>query len=1036
MLLKMLRGTSVSVLLVLMSANAETNLSGTGVIGDVEYGVGNWPAYFNNKDFNDLGNHRAVIQVDKAAPAVAVHIPWRRRDDAPEQKDVIVVAAKDGSRIQNRLITNVSRESGEIVFEPSAGAGTYYAYFFPLIIPDTFYKEGFNVDNHFPQTRYLPPGNTASEKWVKAVAKKSAHLPKAKVVSIESRTEFDSFYPMEVIATQAETERLKNAAEKNPMLLFPESRRFPIRMTEDLPYRWIEAEPSNRFEGEACRNEYFAFQVGVYALKNITGLSASFTDLVGTRGKRIPATALTCFNNGGTDWLGREFSKAVDIPASRVQTLWFGVDVPEEIPPGTYRGTVTLSANDGVKEKIALTIHVKAELLADRGDSEIWRHSRLRWLNSTIGLDTDLVAPFTAIQYTNQTLSIFGRSMTLNDLGMPSSVKSFIDMSEIKKEGREVLAAPIRFEALVGDEALAFKSDGLKRKELTAGKLDLSASGKWQGGTWETDVSVEMDGYMRYRITLKADRNTQLTGAKLVIPFVEEVARYSKLSRAKGGFRSSGAKKASLNKGLFYNFAWVGDYNAGIACRPKNDADEWNGDNKTKGNTPVARVWGNNGAGEYRVEERDDVVYLIVDSGNHTLEKGGEIHFNFALFITPFKPIRADHWDFRYYHTLHGSTPKLEKAVAGHARYITAHHGSTQNPNINYPFLNADALRETTQAANKAGLGQKIYYTVRELSVYTPELWALRSLGDEVLMPGEGFRELLNRPEEFKKSHYNRSGFPWSCEHLESNYINRWHTFVDGDRNDYDASISVQGLSRWHNYYIEGLKWLIDNTGISGIYLDGVGYDREIMKRLRKTLIRNNPEGLIDYHSSSLMPILEHMPYLDSVWIGEGADYSRDEGYWLVEVSGIPFGLSGETLKNDASPHRAMLYGMARRYGWCGGDPTRIWQWWDEFGIKESQMLGFWSSACPAATDHPDIKATAYVKKGQSAAIAVASWAENPEEIHLDLDWEALGLDQKSVRISIPEIKGFQEGAASVSLKDSIRINPDEGVIIVVESTR
>lgn len=1006
---------------------------GTGEADGVEYGVGNWPAYIDNTIFCELGNHRAVIQVDQVADAVSIHIPWRRRDDAPEQKDVVIIAAADHSQVTNRLVLQSSRESGDFVFEPTAGPGTYYAYYFPHRTPDSFYKKGFNVDIHFPQTEYFPPRNTASSEWVKAYNANKDSIPNAHLVCLESRTAFDSFYPMEVIATPAEVELLVASASGQPMLLFPENRKFPIRMTEDLPFRWVEKGPSSQFIGKASPNEYYAFQIGVYALRDLTGLTAAFSDLTDESGAVIPAAALTCFNNGGTDWLGRPFSKTVDVLASHVQALWFGVDIANDTPAGTYRGTVTLSAQNEITNAVELVLHINGQPLADRGDSEIWRHSRLRWLNSNLGIDEELVAPFTPVEYHNQTISILGRTITLNDLGLPTSVKSFFEISELKEEGREVLAAPIHFTAEINGAQLAMVSSGLKVLHHSQGKLDIQSTGDWAHGTWVTDVSAEMDGYLRYRITFKAEQDCRMDGAKLVIPVKEQVARYSKLAKTLGGARVSSPTTASLDGGLFYNLAWMGDYNAGIACRPKNDEDEWNGDNKTKSQVPIAQVWSNNKTGEYRIVETNDTVSLIVDSGTHTLTKGSSIHFNFALFVTPFKPVRADHWDFRYYHTLHGTTPKLETAIEGRARYITSHHGSSQNPNINYPFLNADELRRTSEAARKAGLGQKIYYTVRELSVYAPELWALRSLGDEIIMPGNGYRELSKKPAEFLKSHFNRSGFPWSCEHLVSNYINRWHTYVDGDKNHTDASISVQGLSRWHNYYIEGLKWLIENTGISGIYLDGIGYDRAIMKRVRKTLTRSNPASLIDYHSSELIPVLEHMPYLDSVWIGEGADYSKGPDYWLVEVSGIPFGLSGETLKEDASPYRAMLYGMARRYGWIDGDPTAIWKWWDEFDIQSSRMVGFWDLQCPVKTSHSDIQATAYVKQGKAVAIVIASWAETPEAITLSIQWEALGLNPDNVHLFRPEIKGFQDGAASISLDQPIMVDPDKGVIITIE---
>jgi len=84
----------------------------------MKYGIGDWPEKY--------GNHRAVVTVDAAAEAVWVHLPWRRRDASPERKAVWVVAAANDERVQNVVCPTVSREVGDVVFEPVAGAGTYY----------------------------------------------------------------------------------------------------------------------------------------------------------------------------------------------------------------------------------------------------------------------------------------------------------------------------------------------------------------------------------------------------------------------------------------------------------------------------------------------------------------------------------------------------------------------------------------------------------------------------------------------------------------------------------------------------------------------------------------------------------------------------------------------------------------------------------------------------------------------------------------------------------------------------------------------
>ena len=160
------------------------------------------------------------------------------------------------------------------------------------------------------------------------------------------------------------------------------------------------------------------------------------------------------------------------------------------------------------------------------------------------------------------------------------------------------------------------------------------------------------------------------------------------------------------------------------------------------------------------------------------------------------------------------------------------------------------------------GLKVKIYYTVRELSNRAPELFALRSLGDEILSKGPG------------------GGFSWLQEHLGSDYIAAW--FVPELK---DAAVINTGVSRWHNYYVEGLAWLAKNVGIDGLYIDDVAFDRTTMKRVRKVLDLGRPGALIDLHSanqynprdgfaSSANLYLEHFPFLNRLWFGEYFDYN------------------------------------------------------------------------------------------------------------------------------------------------------------------
>ncbi len=403
--------------------------------------------------------------------------------------------------------------------------------------------------------------------------------------------------------------------------------------------------------------------------------------------------------------------------------------------------------------------------------------------------------------------------------------------------------------------------------------------------------------------------------------------------------------------------------------------------------------------------------------------------------VTPVKSLNPAHWNWRYWHAY----SPVEEVARNGAKIINLHHANELNPYINYPFLALNKLKPYVEAAHRLGIKVKLYYTIRELSNHAVELWALRSLGDEVYRDGPGFRLADQFVSQSADQGDHTTGNAWLCEHLITDYVPAWHhRFGPGD---WDAAIATTGLSRWHNYYLEGMAWLINSVGVDGIYLDGIGYDREIMKRLRKVMNRARPGCLIDFHCGNhYLPQyglnnianqhLEHLPYIDSLWLGEGFNYNESPEYWLVELSGIPFGLFGEML-GVGNPWRGMLYGQSNRLPYGGGDPRHLWKVWDQFGIQDAHMLGYWTTACPVKTDRADVLATAYVKPGKML-IALASWAKETTAVHLRYDWSALGLDPSRASLRAPAIPGFQEEREFKS-DAAIAVPPGRGWLILLQ---
>jgi hypothetical protein len=1012
---------------------ADTTAEATYETNEIPYTTGSW-------DASSLGNHRVVIEVAEknGAAAVALHIPWRRRDLEPGKKNIIIIDAQTGQRIHNLFRLEINREYGDLVFEPRSFPGDYYIYYLPY---------SASGSANYPKIQFQAPEQTADSEWLKKLqltsftsAKETWNkLSRARVKEFQAIDQFNSFYPMEVIATKKEVDDLLAKYPDKNYFLFPEDRTNPIRMTDDLPYKWIKTGPQNSFKGKAGQGEYYVFQVGVYAAKaDIPDLEIEVSILKNKQNSLgIPPNAMTCFNFGGIDWVGNPLNKKCPVSQGKIQALWFGLEIPEEMSPGEYAGTISIIPHlDDVEifppEILNLELTVTDEKFPDYGDSEPWRLSHLRWLNSTLGQGFGLVAPFTEMTIEKSDkghiVGCLGRTATIGAAGFPVNITSRFNprvTQIIDGPGKEILAAPINLAIedakgeLISLEPTA-KDAAVVMQQPGAIAWSANSSGVSGALLMNCTAIMEMDGFCEFHVTMRTTQDMEVKDIRLEIPLVREVARYMMGLGLKGGYRPASYEwKWDIQKNQ--DGAWLGDVNAGLqySLRDTNYTRPLNTNfyNLKPLNMPVS--WYNDGKGGTRFNENNETVLITAYSGQRTLKAGEDLHFNFTLLITPFKTLdTAGQWKDRYYHRFES----LDKIAAAGANTVNVHHATDINPFINYPFMRPKEMKAYIDEAHQKNMKVKIYYTVRELSNIAPELFMLRSLGDEVLAPGPG------------------GGFAWLQEHLGGNYIPGW--LVPGLK---DAALINSGVSRWHNYYVEGLNWLFENVGIDGLYIDDVAFDRSIMKRVRKLMDYKRPGSLIDLHSAnqynprdgftnSANLYLEHFPYLNRLWFGEYFDYNASPDFWLIEISGIPYGLMGEMLQDGGNPWRGMVYGMTNRMPWSG-DPSPLWKAWDEFGIQESQMIGYWNPDCPVKTNDRDVLATTYVIKGKHTMVAIGSWAKKDVKCTLSIDWNAIGLNADKARITAPAIKNFQPAAVFTPNK-AIPVPKGKGWLLIIDEIK
>ena len=968
-----------------------------------------------------LGNHRAVVRVAETGGVARALLTWRRVDPQPEIKRVLVKHAATGAEAAHVVARNVTAESGEVFFSPSAGAGEYFLYYLP-------YRErkGSSEGRHQPKWNdYFPPDYADGETWLRGgdapAAVPSPRLTDAEVLRFESRTPFEAWTPTGLRATAEETAAVRRAHPENPVV-FTEDRVNPIHPASWLPAKWAKGtEARDTFAGTALKDEYYVWQIALWTPGGaLEGVKVTFSDLVpdtlsaaatavpgDSRPPTLPAASLTCFNTEGVNWDGEPMDIKLDVPANRVQPLWCGVMIPPDAVPGVYRGTATVTAEGMSPRKIALAITVTDGTAHDHGDGELWRHSRLRWLNSRIGAGDTPTKPYKAMVFNPETRMAVAseKTVTLAENGLPAS---------IRVNEREVLKSPMQFVVETTKGKTAAAAGDFKTGSVAGGHAEWTVRHKTEGVTFTVKGRMEFDGHVRYAVEVAADEGVKVKDVRLVTEYTPYASAYLMGVAYMG--RDGGKRPQTYSwdwqKG-YYDSYWTGGAEAGLHVEFRGGA--YHGpliaDRSYSYKPPPA--WANGGKGRVEFGGVDGMT-VIARTGETSLSAVPR-RWEFDLNITPVKPLDLKkQFAQRYFHA---DPARFDEAAATTgANIVNIHHAQLLNPVINYPFVVQKELKDYIAAQHAKGRKVKLYYTIRELTNHTAELQALRSLGGEVIAPG------------------NAHGAPWLWEHVGEGYRPAWYVRM-WNGSYVDAAFVLSPHSRWINYYLEGLRWMFENYEIDGIYMDDVAFDRTVMKRMRRIIETYRPGALVDLHSNTgyskgpMNQYTEFFPYVDRLWFGESFKYDQmDPDTWFVTFSGIPFGQMSEMLQGGGNRWLGAVYGTTRRcyMDFSKGNPGAIWKAWADFGIEDSQMSGYWDESALVKTDSPDVKATAFIR-GDKALIALGNFASEPRTVKLAIDERWLGA--RNVQLVAHPIPDFQEGR-TFNLGEPIPVPPKRGWLL------
>ncbi len=187
---------------------------------------------------------------------------------------MLIIHPESCDTIQNIYRLEINNVKCDLIFGPVKIPGKYYFYYLPYEVQEEdgyYYKNYYNPEPK-PDPDWIETNNLIKSGFISS-------LPYAICNEIQSRTNFDSFYPMEVIATREEKEDLLSN-NKGEYFLFPEKRDNPIRMFDNIPYKWTKQKPNQSFKDKAFKNEYYVFQICIWAAqKELEDVKIQFTGL-------------------------------------------------------------------------------------------------------------------------------------------------------------------------------------------------------------------------------------------------------------------------------------------------------------------------------------------------------------------------------------------------------------------------------------------------------------------------------------------------------------------------------------------------------------------------------------------------------------------------------------------------------------------------------------------------------------------------------------------------------------------------------------
>jgi hypothetical protein len=703
--------------------------AGTSPVLPIELADGTWPKTQGDLHLGDIRAKVNIPALDSSQP-VKVPIWWRRRDQNPHLKGVFITDS-NGAAVQPAAPPTFAADGscGVVTFSPKQIPAVYYVYYLP------YHQAGGGAWLHFHWANCTSHGpecvhalfSTQEDKVCDGLGTSiNVVLQSRPTPAGSDKIDFFKLSTMELVATTDELTSLNSKSPPSALRAFMEPKENAVRMFDRVPASWAIGGERHNLTIHAKLGEYTAWQIGIYAagMDNLTSFSLTFTDLVRASpigsgaASPIPSSSLSCLNLGGRDYHGYPFNRSdFMIGAGRVGSLWVGVDLPSDasfapaLPAPTtdsysYSGTAELHATAGTKVvKVQLAVNIEVHrastsaaepaAVPDHGAADIYSLSRLRWLDSDLGIDDTVPLPFKPVKLLSPpaasaknvagasavTVELVNKKLTIGANGLLSQ----FTVDAAGPDG--LLHAPMGLTILGASSRplpLTVSSPAsLVHKNNTGVYWTATLAGQDEAGARFSifvDGNVEFDSFAEFSFRIvptDSSSTLRLGDVQLSASLTKAAAPYM----VGLGLMAVHAQDANWNWKLKEgnDMVWLGRQEAGFFLKLRGPGSKWEDPmfSSDYGVIPfIPKSWGgvNGTSGDpscgANVSVSTEAVTVTAFSGPRELQASSSEEmslFQFDVAMTPSKPLNiSDHFGQRYIQVGYGgkgyTTPAQAKA--------------------------------------------------------------------------------------------------------------------------------------------------------------------------------------------------------------------------------------------------------------------------------------------------------------------------------------------------------------------------------------